>query len=73
MDRTELCKKLIDMNGGKMLASKYKIMKMLGIGYSRVIRILSDITPMYNTTSSGPTAKLYFLDDVAKEIMRKGI
>lgn len=74
MTQQELCKKILDLNDGKLMLTRHKLIKILGVNYSRVEKIVEDLTPMYNTEGKGNnTAKLYFVDDIAREIIKKGL
>ena len=74
MTQQELYKKILDRNDGKLMLTRHKLIKILGVNYSRVDKIVEDLTPMYNTEGTGQNrAKLYFVDDVAREIIKKGL
>lgn len=70
----ELSKQIREANNGKIMIRRRELMKILGIGDSRSRRVLNDLSPLFSQESHyNNRAKLYFVDDVAKEIMRKGM
>ena len=74
MNWQELAKNIQEANDGKIMIRRRELMKVLGVGDGRARRILNDLTPMFSTEAHYKNrAKLYFVDDVAKEIMRKGM
>ena len=74
MEWKELANRIQEANKGKLMIRRRELMRILGVGDVRARKILNDLTPMYSSESHFRNrAKLYFIDDVAKEIMRKGM
>lgn len=74
MEWKELANRIQEANKGKLMIRRRELMRILGIGDVRARKILNDLTPMYSNDAHWRNrAKLYFIDDIAKEIMRKGM
>lgn len=79
MTAQELEKKIMQQNKGKVFITTRALSRIIGIGSPRANEILSGLTPAYGQygSSSRPggknRTKYYFVDDVVKEIMRRGI
>ena len=75
----ELTKKIMEENKGRVFITPRKLSKIIGIGRERTNEILSDLSPAYGAygkprrQGAENMPRYYFVEDVAKEIMRKGI
>lgn len=65
----EFCRKY---NDGKPFMTQNSIMKMLGISHASVKELLKGLHPMYGHRTCRNPSHLYFVDDIAKAIIRKG-
>ena len=72
MTTKELENFISEKNKNRPFVSKRAVMRTLGISYKKATKLLSDITPLYGTNHHKRSA-MYFVDDVAKEVMRKGL
>lgn len=73
MTEKELANRLIEANGGKPFASLNQVKRILGFGHERTVRFLSDITPVDGPVHGNRVTQYYFIDDVAKQVIKKGL
>ena len=73
MTKYELATRYIELNDGKVQASFNKVKELTGLGYKGCKALVRDITPIAGPRHGGKVTQLYFLDDVAGEILKKGL
>lgn len=73
MTKEDIATRLIELNGGYAWASLNKVMKLTRLGHDKCRVLVSDLTPTAGPNHGGKVTQLYFLDDVADAIMRKGL
>ena len=73
MTKEEIATRFIKLNDDKPWATFNKVRKLTGLGYEKCRALVSDLTPTAGPRHGGKVTQLYFLDDVAGEIMKKGL
>ena len=64
---------MLEWNNGRPFIKVKDVMKIFGVGHKKAIELTEDLIPASKGTGKANRARLYFIDDVAKEIMRKGL
>ena len=73
MTKEDIAQRLLKLNDDKPFASFNGVRKLTGLGYERCRELVKDLVPIAGPKHGGKVTQLYFIDDVAKEIMRKGL
>ena len=73
MTKEELTQRFIKLNDDNPFASFNKVRKLTGLGYDNCRVLVNNLTPIAGPKHGGKVTQLYFLDDVAREIMKKGL
>lgn len=73
MTKDEIAMRLIKLNDDTPWASFNKVKKLTGLGYTKCRALVSDLTPTAGPKHGGIVTQLYFLDDVADAIWKKGL
>lgn len=73
MTKEDIAQRLLKLNSNKPFLTFNGVRKATGLGYLRCRMLVDDLHTVTGPKHGNRTTQLYFVDDVADAIMRKGL